>query len=273
MHGSGAQTIVVTGASSGIGRELAIALAAPDRQIWLVGRDAARLAEVAGECRSKGADARPVPMDLADTDACARFLETGFPPEVKVDFLYLVAAVTTFGEVQNSLPEDWDRIYRINLLSPIQWTRHFYANMVGRGGGGIILVGSLAGYSGYPMATAYATMKAGLVGLYRSLSHEGKSHNISIHLASPGYVDTNIYKSAVFRGTNYEEVRAQISSLGFGAISARDSAQRIIRAVERGKREFAFPRYASLLKWTAPRLPFLIDRLHLKILRSFRKSK
>lgn len=266
------ETIVVTGASSGIGRELAVQLAEPGREIWLIGRDAGRLDEVAAEVRAKGAEPRVSRLDLEDENASARFLEENFPEAKKVDAVYLAAAITIFGEVRDTLPEDWQRIYQTNLLSPVQWTHHFYINMVRRRAGRIVLISSLAAYAGYPTAAAYATMKAGLLGMFRSLVFEGKQHNIALHLASPGYVDTGIYKTAVFRKTTYEAVMSQIESLGFRVLTAERTAKDILRSVQRGEAEFAMPAYASIMKWAAPRFPKLINVVHNRILKSFRQS-
>jgi short-subunit dehydrogenase len=266
------QTILVTGASSGIGRELAIQLAGPGCEIWLVGRNLERLEQVAELTRSKGAVPRIVQLDLSDIDEADRFLVANFPSGKRVDAVYLVAAVTLFGEVRDTLPEDWDKIYRTNLLSPVQWIRHLYAGMVQAKAGTIVIVSSLAAYSGYPTATVYATMKAGLLGLFRSLWYEGRSHGVSFHLASPGYVDTGIYRSATFRKTSFDKTMRQIESLGFGVISADDSAARILRAVRRGKKDFAFPAYASVLKWIAPRSPSIVGLIHSKIIKGFRQT-
>lgn len=266
------QTVVVTGASSGIGRELALQLSKPGLKIWLVGRNKERLAAVAEQARLRGASPQIVELDLSDIERSGKFLAENFPHGTPVDSIYLGAAVTLFGEVQDTLPEDWDQIYRTNLLSPIQWTHHFYTGMVEQKRGTIVLISSLAGYSGYPTATAYATMKAGLLGLFRSLWYEGRSHGVAFHLASPGYVDTAIYQSATFRKTSYEKVMKLIGSLGFAVIPADKSAAKIIRSVSRGEKEFAFPAYASVMKWVAPRMPFLINVVHTKIIKGFRKT-
>ena len=272
MQGPVSQTFVVTGASSGIGREIAIQLAAPQRVIWLIGRGQHRLNDVASQVRAKGAIAEIARIDLADLDAADQFLMTTFPSGKQVDTVYLAAAVTLFGEVQDMLLEDWEKIYRTDLLSPVQWGRHFYSNMVEQKAGEIIFVSSLAGYAGYPTATAYATMKAGLLGLYRSLCHEGKSHGVSIYLASPGYVDTGIYKSAMFRKTTYEKTMDSIKELGFHILSAEETAQGILKSVSRGKCEFALPAYASVMKWVATRMPLVIAIIHAKMVKNFRQS-
>jgi short-subunit dehydrogenase len=244
------QTIVVTGASSGIGRELAIQMAGPGREMWLVGRDAGRLDEVAGIVREKGGDPHIVRMDLADIKSAAAFLTETFPPDKQVDEVYLSAAITMFGEVKDILPEDMVRVKA----------------------GKIIIISSLAAYGGYPTAVAYATMKAGLLGLFRSLLHEGRAYGVGVHLAAPGYVDTSIYKTAVFRNTSYEKIMVQIRSLGFRVITAESAARTILARVARGEAQFALPAYASVMKWTAPRFPVIIDLIHGKMVRSFRQA-
>ena len=272
MHQAVQETVVVTGASSGIGRELAVHLSKPGCEIWLVGRNRERLEQVAVQARAKGAIPRIVELELSDIEEAGRFLTETFPSGKQVDTVYLAAAITLFGEVRDTFPEDWERIYRINLLSPIQWTRHFYAGMVEAKAGTIVIVSSLAAYTGYPTATAYATMKAGLLGLFRSLWYEGQHYGVSVHLASPGYVDTGIYRSATFRKTTYDKTMCQIEKLGFNVISADNCAARIIQSVNRGNKEFALPAYASLMKWFAPRMPFLMDFIHSKIIKSFRNA-
>lgn len=271
MRSNSHETFVVTGASSGIGRELAIQLSAPGRIIWLIGRDRQRLAQVADEVRLKGGVPEVAQLDLGDLDAVGQFLETNFPSGSRVDWVYLGAAITAFGEVRDTLIEDWRRIYLINLLSQIQMTTHFYGNMVSVKHGHIVLISSLAAYAGYPTATAYATMKAGLLGLYRSLVHEGKAHGVSVYLASLGYVGTGIYRSAIYRKTSYEDTMESIDRLGFGILSAEEAARRIIGGVNKGRREFAIPAYAAVMKWAAPRFPALIGLIHNKIMKQFKR--
>jgi short-subunit dehydrogenase len=272
MQAAVMETIVVTGASSGIGRELAIQLAAPGREIWLIGRDRGRLDEVAGRVRAKGGLAQTARVELADSDAAARFLHETFPADKRVDAVYLAAAVTQFGEVKDTWPEDWMRIYQVNLLSPVQWALHFYQHMVSGGAGRIVLISSLCCYAGYPTATAYATMKAGLLGMFRSLWHEGKARGVRMHLASPGYVNTDIYRNATFRETSYEKTMKEIAGLGFRIMSAEETARLVLRSVRRGECEFALPAYASLLKWVSPRFPALIGVIHARIVKCFRQA-
>ncbi|MGD7652664.1 MAG: SDR family NAD(P)-dependent oxidoreductase [Verrucomicrobiales bacterium] len=265
------KTIVVTGASSGIGRELVLQLAEPGVDFWLLGRDQGRLEKVAAEAVERGAAAKTQSLDLRDREQSAAFLNETFAEGVEVVEVYLSAAFTMFGEVKDLRDEDWQRIYETNLLGAVQWALHFFRVMVARGGGRIVVLSSLAAYTGYPTAAAYATMKAGLLGLFRSLWYEGRRHGVFCQIVSPGYVDTNIYKAAVFRNTTYEKTVGNIRKLGFPMLTAEETAVRIIRNVRKGKRQYVLPQYAALMAWIAPRAPFLIDRVHREVVKRFRE--
>lgn len=270
MNSAAPERIVITGASSGIGRELARQLAGPGKELWLVGRDAARLEEVVSAVEEAGAVVHKVILDLDDLEASERFFEHELLRTGPVDWLYYVAGLSIFGEVKNLLPEDWERVYRTDLLAPVQWTAELYKSMVERGSGNIVLVSSLAGYAGYPTSVPYAAMKAGLLGLYRTLVYEGRPHGVTVYLASPGYVETGIFKSAIYRGTDFEKTMRLIKGLGFGMISSHEAAATILRRVKRGSTEFAFPFYASLMAWCAQRFTFATRPIHSLILKRFR---
>lgn len=273
MNSHELERIVITGASSGIGRDLARQLAGPGKELWLIGRDASRLAAVAAEVIAAGAVAKSVILDLEDSAAVEVFLQGELQAAGPVDSLYCAAGVSIFGEVKDLLQEDWARVYRIDLLSAIQMTCEIYQTMVARGKGRIVLVASLAAYAGYPTSVPYATMKAGLLGLYRTLSYEGKIHGVKVHICSPGYVETGIFKSAIYRGTDYAKTMALISSLGFSLIPAAEAATTLLKRVVQGSGEFAFPCYARVMAWSVQRFAFVAKPLHASLLKRFRNSR
>lgn len=265
-----AKEILVTGASSGIGLELARQLAAPGRRLWLVARSGDKLEQLAGELRSKGAQAEVVVLDLADIDRSAAFLES-FLNEIQLDEVYLSAAVSIFGEVKDILAEDWDLIYRTDLLSYVQWVQACYTQMVARKQGRLVIVSSLAGYSGYPTSVPYAAMKAGLLGLYRTLRYEAPAHGVGVHLVSPGYVRTPIYETAIYRRSNYDNTMKQIGEMGFPMIEPAAAATAILKGVAAGKGQIVFPFYARLLSWVGPRFPGVVRGIHAKMVKRFRE--
>jgi len=231
------------------------------------------LNEVASLVETAGGTARVNAMDLADLDASARWLEENARDLGEIDDVHLCAAVSLFGEVQDMLMEDWTCIYRTNLVSPMQWADFFFKGMRKRGSGRIIIIGSLAGYAGYPTATAYASMKAGLLGYFKSIRPEADTYGVSVHMVAPGYVETGIYQSATYRKIDRQKVLEEIDNLGFEMISAEKAASAILRGVENGRVEFAFPAYAFFMKWIAARLPWLIGMVHTKLVKNFRNAR
>lgn len=270
MSEAAAKEILVTGASSGIGMELARQLAGPGKRLWLVARNLDRLNALADEIRALGGAAEVRPLDLSDIEGCSTFLEQ-FTREVRLDELYLAAAVSIFGEVKDVQPEDWDQIYRTDLLSYAQWVQTIYEEMAKVRRGRIVMVSSLAGYSGYPTSVPYATMKAGLLGLFRTMRHEAPGNGVSMHLVSPGYVRTGIYRSAIYRRSNFDNTLKQIDEMGFKMIESSEAAATILKGIAQGKEEIVFPGYAKLLAWVAPRFPWLVRGIHARMVKRFRE--
>jgi NAD(P)-dependent dehydrogenase (short-subunit alcohol dehydrogenase family) len=162
---------VVTGASSGVGRALALALAAACDEVLLVGRDAARLAEVAALAQAAGARAECFPTDLRDASACSELGRTLSAKHPALSVLVHSAGVFMSGTVGSAPEEDLELALDINLRAPYLLTRALLAPL-GAGKGDVVFINSSAVGQRKAGLAAYAASKHGLVGLADSLRQE-----------------------------------------------------------------------------------------------------
>jgi len=186
----------VTGASRGIGASIAAALAAEGASVSLLGRDAARLEEVAA---GLGGPERAIPIvaDVTDAgsvrEAFAAARRQFGPVHVLVNNAGQAAAAK-FTDTDEAL---WNRILGVNLTGTYLCTREAVPDMLQAGFGRIVNIASIAGLRGAPYISAYATSKHAVIGFTRSLALEYAKRNITVNAVCPGYTDTDIVKRAV----------------------------------------------------------------------------
>jgi NAD(P)-dependent dehydrogenase (short-subunit alcohol dehydrogenase family) len=187
---------LVTGASRGIGAAVARELAAADLRVTLCARDAEALARLSDELG--GADhafglVADVTSAQAVRDAFARARERFGPVEVLINNAGQ-AASAKFTDTDETL---WNRLLAVNLTGTYLCSRQAIPDMLSRGFGRIVNVASIAGLRGAAYISAYATSKHAVIGLTRSLALEYAKHNITVNAVCPGYVETDMVKSAV----------------------------------------------------------------------------
>ena len=184
-----AMTVLITGASQGIGEAIALAFAAEygrRARLALVARSADALANVAERCRQRGALARTFPCDVTDDAAVAdmgRSVADHFGvPDVVVNN----AGHFEPGGFLETSPEAFRRQLDVNVTSAFLVTRAFLAGMLERGSGRVLMMGSVASVQGYPGGTAYGAAKHALLGLARALREETKGTGIGVTTLLPG---------------------------------------------------------------------------------------
>jgi len=176
---------LVTGASGGIGREIAKALAGAGASVGLSGTRVAALEEVAGEI---GGGAKVLPCNLSDLAAV-----DGLVPEAEaalggLDILVNNAGITRDGLFMRMKDEDWDAVLLVNLTAVFRLTRAALRGMMRQRYGRIINISSLTGVAGNPGQGNYAASKAGLIGMGKSLAQEVASRGITVNAIAPGFV-------------------------------------------------------------------------------------
>ena len=182
---------LVTGASSGLGRATAIALARAGADVAIVARSEEELDSVRGEITKVGRLALVLPVDLASVDDTTGAVMQSVEELGRVDVLVNAAGTDTPGTVEALDIEGWDRTLAVNLRAPFLLSKAAFPHMREAGGGTIINISSVAGKKGWANASAYCASKFGLTGFTEALADEGKEHGIRAIVLYPGAMATN----------------------------------------------------------------------------------
>jgi short-subunit dehydrogenase len=181
-------TALMTGAAGGLGTHLARALAGRGVALALSGRNEAALAALRDELRARGARAEVVAADLSDPRQAAGLFARAEATAGPVDLLVNNAGVEETVAYPALADEDLEAMVAVDLLAPMLLARHALAAMTARGRGHVVNVASLAGKGGVPYEAVYATTKAGLIGLTRSLRVELAGTPVGASVVCPGFV-------------------------------------------------------------------------------------
>jgi len=225
----------VTGASSGIGRELALQLARRGVKVAASARSREKLAEL----QALDANIRPFAVDVTDRQ---RVSETAAEIEAEIgpiDLLVLNAGIWQPMGPSVFSAETFASAMNVNVLGAVNAIEPILRGMLERQSGHIALVGSVAGYRGLPKSGAYAPTKAALISLAECLAHELPMRGIKVSVINPGFVETPMTRINKF-------------PMPF-ILKPDDAAARIIAGLERGRYEIAFP-WPMVLATKAARL-------------------
>ncbi len=183
---------LVTGASRGIGRAIAVDLAANGYDVALLARDASALAESARavEGARSGARALTVPVDVTDGAALDDAVGSVLRSFGRIDAVVANAGVSRDALLLRFKAGDFDHVVGVNLKSAFALAAAVAKPMIKARGGAIVFVSSIVGISGNAGQTAYAATKAGLLGLTRSLAKELGSRNVRVNAVAPGLIET-----------------------------------------------------------------------------------
>lgn len=186
------KTALVTGASGGIGSEIAQALALRGANVILTGTRKQVLEDVASGLTLSADDqcAAVIPADLSDPDAAKYLLEQAEDQIGGVDILVNNAGLTRDGLLMRMKDEDWQTVLDINLTSVMRLSRAVLRGMMKARWGRIIQISSIVGYTGNPGQTNYAASKAGMTGFTKSLALEVASRGVTANVVAPGFIQT-----------------------------------------------------------------------------------
>lgn len=261
--------IIITGASDGIGAEMASQLAHSHRdqlQITLAARNQEHLQAVARQCEAAGAQVLVTPTDVSDEAQCRALIDQSVQHFGGLDALINNAGVSAhalLSEVDAEHLHWYEQLMRINFWGSV-WCTHAALPHLKASQGSIVAVSSLAGLIGVPGRTAYSASKFAMVGFFEALRTELKPTGVSVTLAYPGVVDTRIR----YHGYNAKGQAAGVSGLKEdAAMPVAECAALIIAGMNRRQREVVMSRKGKLGRWIKLIAPGLVENMALAALK------
>lgn len=247
------QTILITGASSGIGQETAYKLAMRGANIILIARRVDRLAAVKSQCEKIGAgEVIAFPMDLAQADQIDRLLQFIHKKELTVDVLINNAGFGYAGPFVEMDFQTVQELFQVNVLGLMYLTQKIAIQMLDQGKGQIINLASLAGKVATADYAIYAATKAAVISFSNALRMELKDFNIDLTVVNFGPVDTPFFDQI-------EGKRKEKTLDSFFTLTTSQAAKVLADAVGSHKREINRPRILSIGATLAQLAPSLVD--------------
>ena len=182
----------MTGASRGIGRACALALAKAGARVAVAARDLPRLEETATEIRAAGGEAFVTAIDMSSADSIKSAMATATKDFGRIDILVNNAGITRDGLALRMKKDDWDAVLAANLTGSFLAIQQVLQGMMKERWGRIINISSVVAESGNPGQANYVASKAGLIGLTKSLAQEMASRNITVNAVAPGFIETDM---------------------------------------------------------------------------------
>ncbi|MCX5765717.1 MAG: SDR family oxidoreductase [Gemmatimonadetes bacterium] len=257
--------VMITGASSGIGEQMAVQLAGQGAKLALVARRADELERVVRACQTAGAStggtAIAVPADLTDPNACAAAVATTVAHYGRLDTLVNNAGLGMWARVDEVQDlRVFERVMQVNYFGAVYTTAAALPHLRARRGR-IVCVSSLAGRTGVPMRSGYAASKHAMNGFFDSLRIELEGTGVTVTIVNPGFVGTGV------QGRN---LNASGVPLGFvpidlnAAMTPSVCAQHVLQAAAARKRELVMTARGKIGMWLKLFAPALIDRIAAK---------
>src|SRR5437660_7599098 len=182
----------VTGASRGIGKACALALADAGARVAVAARQKDKLEEVAAEIRSRSKEAYVVELDLASDDSIKNAFATTAREFGRIDILVNNAGITRDGLALRMKKDDWSVVLETNLTGTFRAIQQVLQGMMRERWGRIVNISSVVGEAGNAGQANYAASKAGLIGLTKSMAQEMASRQITVNAVAPGFIDTDM---------------------------------------------------------------------------------
>ncbi|BAT56715.1 short chain dehydrogenase (plasmid) [Nostoc sp. NIES-3756] len=253
------KTIIITGASAGIGRTLAITLAQKGANLVLAARNQQALEQTLTACTNYPAKVIAVPTDVTQAEACQQLIETANATFGQIDVLINNAGIgmlTRFDEVRDICI--FEQVMQVNYLGAVYCT-HYALPYLKASRGQLVAISSICGKTGVPTRTGYVASKHAMQGFFDTLRIELHSTGVNVLVVSPGFVATDIRQRAL--GADGKPLGKSPRDETQGNMSVDECVRQIIWAIERRKREHIMTLKGKAIPWAKLIVPGFVDRI------------
>ena len=228
------KTVWITGASSGIGEQLAYTCARRGAKLIVSAPRESMLNKIKKNCEALGAKCFVAPFDLSEPEQVNKAAHNVLNVHPAIDVLINNGGISQRATALETSGETVRKIMEINFLSAVRLSQLVAPVMIKNGGGAIAVTSSITGKFGFPLRSAYAASKHALHGYFESLRLENQSNNIQVTIVCPGRVKTDISINAL---TDKGSVYGKMDEGQAGGITAAACAEKYIKAIEKNKKE------------------------------------
>jgi short-subunit dehydrogenase len=256
--------IILTGASEGIGRALALELAARGARVALAARDRHRLETLTQECRARGGEALAVPTDVTSEQDLEWLVTETVKSFGGVDVVIHNAGITMWSRF-DALQDlsIFERLMEVNYLAAVRLTAMALPHLK-QSRGLLVAVASLAGLTGVPERSGYAASKHAMIGFFDSLRIELAGSGVDVTVVAPDFVVSEIHKRAI--GPDGEPL-GESPMMQSKIMTAEECARRIADAVQKRQRQLLMSARGKWGRWLKLLAPSLIDRIAARAIR------
>jgi len=253
------KTIVITGASAGIGRTLAISLAQQDANLVLAARNQEALEQTITACTNYPGKVIAVPTNVTQAEACQQLIERAIAKFGQIDVLINNAGIgmlTCFDEVSDV--SIFEQVMQVNYLGAVYCT-YYALPYLKTSRGLLVAISSICGKTGVPTRTGYVASKHAMQGFFDTLRIELHSTGVDVLVVSPGFVATDIRQRAL--GGDGKPLGKSPRDETQGNMSVDECVRQIIWAMERRKREHIMTLKGKAIPWAKLIVPGFVDRI------------
>lgn len=261
---------LITGAGSGIGRQLALELAKLGSIVVISDASEAGVRETAKLIKCEDKDCFSV-VDVTDYDEVKNFIEKAASKFGRIDYLFNNAGIAVAADARDYNISHWRAVVEVNLMGVIHGCDTAYKIMSEQNSGHIVNIASLSGLVPFPTNVPYAATKHAVVGLSTSLRVEGETLGVKVSAVCPGFIESNIYSAT--ESINLDREKFLNADLPFRKVPTDVAVREILKGVSKNKSLIVFPTYA-VIAWLLYRVSSFFQRkLSRDLISQFRKMR